>query len=518
MKKIGILLFGLACSQSLLAQIPEDVLKYSWQPVNGTARINAIGGAMGALGGDLSATFTNPAGLGFYKTADLVLSPGFNGLRNKGSFRGTDAKDKKSFFNLGTSGIVGGLNGNGRWTSKAISLAVTTTANFNSHVYYTGKNDFSSFGEQYAAEAAGSGLSLADILNSNSVSLGTRMAVYTFLADTVTLGNNPNPDIVSMALRDNLKNNAPYLVEQSQRIQTTGGITEAAIGYAANMNDKFYIGGSLGIPILRYSKNSWLREADATGNNNNDFNFAELNEHFTTKGTGLNLKLGVIAKPSEDLRLGLAIHTPTWYTLKDSYTADMAVDLDQYRSVPGVYKVSSDLFTGGEAPVYRYELFTPWRFMLSGAFVLREVEDVRQQRGFITADIEYVTHKSNRFRNAEDYDDNGYYDQLNEVIKNYYKNAINFRLGGELKFTTIMVRAGLAYYGSPYADGALKSNKFFLSGGLGYRNAGMYIDLGYVHALQKDVNFPYRLPDKANTFASINGTGSNLMLTIGFKI
>jgi len=58
----------------------------------------------------------------------------------------------------------------------------------------------------------------------------------------------------------------------------------------------------------------------------------------------------------------------------------------------------------------------------------------------------------------------------------------------------------------------------FLSGGLGYRNNGIFIDLTYVHAISKDVSFPYRLPDKANTFANVRGTGSNIYLTFGFKI
>ncbi len=156
--------------------------------------------------------------------------------------------------------------------------------------------------------------------------------------------------------------------------------------------------------------------------------------------------------------------------------------------------------------------------MLSGSYVLSETEDVRQQKGFITADVEYVTYKSNKFRNAEDYDDNGYYDEINATMKNYYKNAFNFRVGGELKFTTIMTRLGFAYYGSPYADKELKANKMFISGGLGYRNAGIFIDLTYVHGLHKDVNFPYRLPDKANTFATTKGGGGNVMLTFGFKI
>ncbi|RYG51871.1 MAG: aromatic hydrocarbon degradation protein, partial [Chitinophagaceae bacterium] len=131
-------------SQVSFAQIPEDILKYSWQPINGTARINAVGGAMGSLGGDISATFVNPAGLAFYKTSEIVLSPGYSFLNNKSTFRGDKAKDKDKFFNLGASGIVSGWQGSGNWSNKAIALAVTRTANFSNRIYYTGKNDFSS--------------------------------------------------------------------------------------------------------------------------------------------------------------------------------------------------------------------------------------------------------------------------------------------------------------------------------------------------------------------------------------
>ena len=505
-------------SQLVFAQVPEDVLKYSWQPVNGTARINAVGGAMGSLGGDISATFVNPAGLAFYKTSDIVLSPGYSFLNNKSTFRGTKASDKDKYFNLGASGIVSGWQGSGKWTSKAISLAVTRTANFSNRVYYTGQNDFSSGAEQYAAEAAGSGVRLEDIPGNNTLSFGTRMAAWNYLIDTAQLPGHTGPDVISMAMWNSLKNGGDFLVNQSQFIETSGGITEIALGYAANMQDKLYIGGSVGVPIVKYQKDTRYREEDATTNMNNNFNFYELNETNTTKGVGVNLKFGVIAKPAEYIRLGLAIHSPTWYSLEDSYYGQMSVNLDQYRTTPGTTSVNSNTLNGGASPVYKYELVSPWKFMLSGSYVLREIEDVRKQKGFITADIEYVTYKSNKFRNAEDYDDGGYYDAVNNTMKEYYKNAFNFRVGGELKFTTIMTRLGFSYYGNPYADKELKANKMFVSGGLGYRNAGIFIDLTYTHAIQKDVNFPYRLPDKANTFANTNGNGSNIMLTLGFKI
>ena len=77
MQKRYLLGFSILLSLSSVAQIPEDVLKYSWQPTNGTARVNAVGGAMGSLGGDINAIFVNPAGLGNYKTGEFVFTPGF---------------------------------------------------------------------------------------------------------------------------------------------------------------------------------------------------------------------------------------------------------------------------------------------------------------------------------------------------------------------------------------------------------------------------------------------------------
>ena len=98
MQKRFLLYISILLSVSTFAQVPEDVLKYSWQPTNGTARINAVGGAMGSLGGDISALYVNPAGIGFFKTGEIVLSPGFYFLNNKSSYRGTNASDDEIKF------------------------------------------------------------------------------------------------------------------------------------------------------------------------------------------------------------------------------------------------------------------------------------------------------------------------------------------------------------------------------------------------------------------------------------
>ena len=83
------------------------------------------------------------------------------------------------------------------------------------------------------------------------------------------------------------------------------------------------IGGSIGVPILRYERTSVYNEADATNNTNNNFDFASVEENLVTKGVGINLRLGIIYKPQEFWRLGLALHSPTFYSLTDNYDASV---------------------------------------------------------------------------------------------------------------------------------------------------------------------------------------------------
>ncbi|HAN64827.1 MAG TPA: hypothetical protein DCQ34_00315 [Chitinophagaceae bacterium] len=157
---------------------------------------------------------------------------------------------------------------------------------------------------------------------------------------------------------------------------------------------------------------------------------------------------------------------------------------------------------------------------MSASYVFREVENVKRQRAFISADIEYVNHRGSRFSSYQEEpgdEEKNYYKGLNRVVKEEFKGTFNFRVGGEVKFNTIMGRLGFAYYGNPYKDRDLKANRMLLSGGIGYRHHGFFIDLTYVHHINRDVNFPYRLEDRANTFANIRQTQGQLMATFGVK-
>ncbi|MBY0536781.1 MAG: hypothetical protein K2P88_13110 [Chitinophagaceae bacterium] len=498
------------------AQLPEDALRVGWSLPSGTARTMAIGGAMAGLGGEITATHINPAGIGLYKTNEFVLSPGINLLGSKGSFRGTDATASNSTaFGLGTSGFVfalgGAKTGNGKWTSKAISLTVNRTANFGGTTYYKGLNTYSSFSEPLANEFANSNLTIDQALNSSNVSMLTKMALYTYLVDTMTvLGQKQVISRAEMA----------GAVNQEYKATTKGGVTEFALGYGTNMDDKFYLGLGIGIPVMNYERTATYTESDANGRGNNEFAYSTYSETFTSKGVGVNLKLGMMFKPIERLRFGLAVHTPTLYTLDEKITASMTTDIDTATGSVKVFTVNSKDLYNGENPQTKYDLSSPWRFILGGTYILNEVEDVTKHQGFITADVEYVTYGSSRFSASgnESGSTGGNFKAVNDAVKAAYKGALNVKVGGELKFKVIMARLGFAYFGSPYDDKELKANRMNISGGLGYRNKGFFIDLTYVHSLTKDVNFPYRVdPPRLNTFASLRDRASNVMVTLGVK-
>ena len=120
---------------------------------------------------------------------------------------------------------------------------------------------------------------------------------------------------------------------------------------------------------------------------------------------------------------------------------------------------------------------------MSASYVFHEAENVKNQRGFITADIEYVNYKGASFKAFDKSDAvaKDYYSSLNKVMDNLYKNAFNFRIGGEVKFNTYMFRLGGAYYGNPYKNES--ANLYKASGGMGYRNKGIFIDLTYVYTI-----------------------------------
>ncbi len=510
-KKLYIAILLLA-AQQVSAQMPEEALRLSWRPQMGTARNQAIGGAMGSLGGDATASMVNPAGLAFFKTSDFILTPGFQFGKGTGIFRETTTKGtSQNNFGLGTSGFVfGGFGDKGK---NSFAITISKVADFKQNVSYNGQNNYSTFAEPLADEFAASGLTIDQALNSSNISLPTKMALYTYLVDTATI--NGSKQVIA-------RSEFTSLLNQEHTSTVTGGTTEITAGFGHEFNKKLMGGLSIGIPFTKMDRNTYYRESDASGNTNNNFDYMAYRENVNLKGVGFNIKGGFIYRPKEYIRLGLAFHSPDMMMLTETFNSGMAADVEKlFFPASGYDTVASNTITGTPTEVNRYTTYTPGKIILSGSYVFREVANITRQKGFITADIEYVNYKWMKFEpNGELTEETkAPFEPVNEAIDATYKSAFNFRVGGELKFNIVMARLGFAYYGSPYQEKELKASKMNLSGGLGYRHKGMFLDLTYVHHINKDVNFPYRVSaPRANTFANLKETGGNVLLTVGFKI
>lgn len=510
MKKY-LLSIGILVTVQSMAQAPEDALRSAWFTQNGTARSMAVGGVMGSLGGDITAAHVNPAGLGLYKTSEFVITPGFNFNTNKMNFRGTDSTSTKNSFMYGATGLVFGSSSsktNSKWVSHAISISVNQLASYNNHVQYSGFNNYSSFTEQYLEELVRDRADTNAAL-SNYI-FGSSLAFRAYLIDTTRIGSQIG-----------YKSMVPISsgVNQSYDADTKGGYHEIAVAYASNMNDKLYLGGSITIPVISYQRELYYSEVDATTNPNNNFAYFRYSESSKSNGVGVGLKLGMIYKPKEFWRIGFAVHTPQWIKFKDQIRSALTANVEGYdKNTPRT--VTSDELNDNNPGERNYHLLTPMRAIASISYVFREVANTHKQRAFLSADLEYVNYKGARYSadggSSSNIDD--YYKMVNNEIKDYYKSNINVRIGGELKFDPWMFRLGAAYYGSPYADAALKASRIITSGGIGYRNHGIFIDLTYSQTFATDVNFPYRLNDVANTFATQKGGKGNIIMTFGIKI
>lgn len=516
-KRITFLLIALGVSAHAWAQDELDALRYSRLTTGGTARTQAIGGAAGSLGGDITSTHVNPAGLGFFRTSEVVITPGFFFRTNKYNYLGTATDEQKSGFMMGNAGIVFGMptHGNSKWRNVAFSIDYNRLADFNNKLYIKGVNTRTSYTDRWVERLNNKGGTMVPLNTAAEFDpLGASLAFNTYLIDAkITNG-------VLQNYFTSVNPTNPGGILQQDQVSEKGGYREVSLGLGSNYDDKLYLGLSLNFPTLHYERVRTFGEDDLSGDKNNEFAFFEHTDRLKTDAVGFNAKLGAIYAPSPNIRLGLGFHTPTWLGLKDASTATVLVNTENYQpdGKSERYQNTEDL-TNGLPVEYEYNLRTPWRALASGSYIFGTHEDVSKQKGFITADVEYVNYAAMKysFNKSGSQDDRALATRLNNSISNLYQGAVNVRVGGELKFTVLAVRAGFAYYGNPYKSSSVDASMKKISGGLGYRNKGFYADLTYVHTLQKDRYTPYTLKEAAYSSASVDASGGAVMMSVGFK-
>lgn len=498
MKRYSFLLACLAILGSAgkgFAQTEVDVLRYSRTDFGGTARTMGLGGANVALGGDASSIHSNPAGLGLFRRSEISVSAGINFNEVNSTVYGSEAMNTRNNLNIPSfTAVFSNRKADeeeGDWRGGSFGISFTRLNNFNRNIFYAGTapENGMRFGE-YAAQRANVDLQQGRQLVPNSLQ---ELAYETYLIDQDDLGYfSPNLSVTN-----------PF----QETIQSEGAQNQWDFSYGASYRDKIFIGASLGLTTLRYKQIRTYQETAPAS----DISDLTLRDELLTEGSGINLKVGAIFRPSDAFRLGVSFQTPTWHTLNDSYSTSLGVNftdapedgasMNQYRT--------TDL---GE---YEYSLTTPLRANGGAAFFFGK-------NGFITADVEYVDYSVGRL-NADDYA----FQEENRLTKNLYQSALNYRIGGEARLDVFRVRAGYGLYGDPFKDSDVDQRKTYVTGGIGLRQANYFIDAALVFSKYNSVYSPYTNPDIANPeseyfelttpLVTSENTNTNFLVTFGWN-
>lgn len=478
-------------ASNLSAQTVEDAIRYSNLNVGGTARTVGVGGAFGALGAEFGAISINPAGLGMYRSSELVMTPTFYTAKTDALLTGAGTEtDTKNNFNFNNVGVVFQNDGKGyNVKSSAVAIGYNRVANFNRNVYYEGET-IGSFADRFVEQSFQ--LDAGDLNEFDSYLGFLTGALY-----------RTNPDDNSTWTNDYLQSGGDKLLFKKQSITQTGAMNEMVFAWGANYNHKLMVGATVGIPFVSFEETKVYEEEDPD-DNIEFFNTFRFEENLETSGIGINLKLGLIYRLSQMFRLGLAVHTPTGMALNDSYNTTMTYDYE------GVGIPSPEPSPDG---TFDYRLSTPWRAVASGAAIIGK-------SGFITADVEYVNFEYANFNftsdnNSDDLQD--FEDQLNTDIDNQLTSAINLRIGGEYAIKQFRLRAGYSNAGA-FRDEIGQEALQSISGGLGFRGEYFYIDAAYRRSSVEETYSPYRMiiPEDGQIVNNTNNN-SKFMLTLGFK-
>lgn len=407
----------------LHAQGVDDALLSSQTCYEGTARSMAMGNAVGAMGGDLTAACVNPAGLGLYRSQELTFSFAPQYQFCKTNYYGTSETGQQFRVTLPSMGfvLVGEVSNYKPLRYFQLGLGLTRTNDFNYHQNTYGLNPNSSMVDAYIQTANG----IDELFGPGN-------------PGDYLLENYPydlNPAWETYLIDRFIDSTGQYFFDspvpqgdvwQADNLTSRGRSEEWTIAASANYYDKLFVGASLG---LAHIKRITQRQYKETPNSlDSGFYEWEHQEQLGDTAWGVNVKMGFIYHPTSWLRIGAAWHSRTYYAFGELWSTETQTTLKTSQGLHDYHRyLSPTLYQS-------YEFHTPHAFVGSLAFVIG-------QRGLISTDVEYLDYGSSYFD----------FDGVN--IRDVLKPTYNFRLGTEWRLLQYYLRGGLAYYGSPYGFG-----------------------------------------------------------------
>ncbi|MBQ8441975.1 MAG: hypothetical protein IJX29_01290 [Bacteroides sp.] len=509
MVAVGSLMLAMAVN----AQNAYDAERVLGNDLNGTARYVGMGGAMSALGGDISVMGTNPAGIGIFRSNDISASFGFNSTSTESVFNGTGMKEDKTRASLDQIGFVYSHKIGNTTSLRYVNFGFNyhKSKNFNRLFGMGGQLDGLSQSWQLAQEMSSAGVNSAsafdNILDAENPyrEYWNKYPVLGVLGATTGVVDFFEGSVMGW---DGYSNNF-YSEER-------GGISQYDFNVAFNIEDRVYIGATLGIYDVNYDRYSSYTE-ELNNDYGEDNGGYTLDNYYGLEGTGVDLKLGVIVRPMEDspFRLGLAIHTPTWYELTESFNATLSSDILAY---PKAYSETLSDYLDYNYLSYDYRMITPWKFNVSAGTTLGGLVA-------LGAEYEYADYGSSKLQDIDGYELG---DQWS--VEDYLKSVHTFRVGMEARLAPqFSVRAGYNYTSAAFADDAYSALASYRTStdfnniqakntftcGLGYRGSVVYADLAYKYDAYKSDFYAFDDIDLSAT--KVDNNRHQLVFTLGAR-
>jgi hypothetical protein len=494
MKKI---LLSLLIGGSFAANAQEttitDALRYSVENLNGTARFRAMGGAFGAIGGDMSAMNINPAGSSIFNYNQATISLNSLNKSNNANYFGTSSKTTENSLDINQLGAVFVFNDKAAktgWKKFAIGLNYENANNFDDFVVSQGVNPYNSMDSyflRFANSRPGdiSGLYYGDL---DFIDQQTLLGYDSYILDYNSAGDN---------YTSNVPTGGNYY--HMNTIEANGYNGKFTMNFSGAYEDKLYLGMNMNFHFTDYIRTTSLYESNNNPVSNTPGNYAitaaRFNNELYTYGAGFSMNLGAIYKATENVRLGLAYETPTWYNLNDELTQSIST-----ASTNGTDNFEDNIFPNVVNVYPTYKIQAPSKLTASGTVLFGK-------KGLLSVDFISRNYAKTQFKpNNEEV-----FSNLNTQIKNELQDNIELRVGGEYKIKQLSIRGGYRFEQSPYKMDLAFGDLFSYSGGLGYNFGNSKIDVSYTN--EHRARTEALLTSGLNDPARIRNYNNNVTLT-----
>ncbi|PKP24354.1 MAG: transporter [Bacteroidetes bacterium HGW-Bacteroidetes-2] len=504
MKRNIFLLIAIFVVSNIQAQSIIDGLRYSKDGPYGTARFSAMSGAFGALGGDLTAIHSNPAGSAVFLENTASVSLSFLDTKNETNYFNTTDSNFNSEVSLNQAGIVFVFDNHiedSSWKKFTLGLSYETTNNFDNDFFAHGQSN-SSIDSYFLNFAQGIPLNLLQLQTGESIS-----DLYRFLGETEGFGaqqaflgfqsflldptDPENPDNTTY-----FSNIAPGNFNQEFSFNSSGYNAKYTINLATQINN-IYIGLNLNSHLIDYRESTFFFES-----NNNEgslINEVGFQNNLVVLGNGFSAQFGAIAKVSDYIRIGLSYDTPTWYTISEETTQQIDTRRTENgtsiteRIRPNIINIFED-----------YKLRSPGKLTGSMAYLFGK-------EGLLSVDYSYKDYSNIQFSPLKE----PLFNAQNSLIDSSLKGSSSIKLGGEYRWNQVSFRSGFQYEQSPYANTEVMGNLTGFSLGLGYNFGSFRLDAAYARTEQDRNNQLFQGSAFTNT-ASINSINNFFTLTTNF--